>query len=44
MLKIVKDAGYRGFIGVEYEGNELGEEAGIVATRKLMLETAATLG
>ena len=44
MLQIVKDAGYRGFIGVEYEGDELGEEAGILATKKLMLETAAKLG
>lgn len=44
MLKIVKDAGYEGFIGVEYEGEEISEEAGILATRKLMLETAATLG
>lgn len=40
MLKIVKDAGYKGFIGVEYEGDELGEEAGIIATRDLLLKVA----
>lgn len=38
MLQIVKDAGYKGFIGVEYEGNVLGEEAGILATKELILK------
>ncbi len=40
MLQIVKDAGYKGFIGVEYEGNILGEEAGILATKELILKAA----
>ncbi|APQ17517.1 sugar phosphate isomerase/epimerase family protein [Maribacter hydrothermalis] len=40
MLKIVKDAGYTGFIGVEYEGSEISEEAGIIATRDLLLKAA----
>lgn len=40
MLQIVKDYGYTGFIGVEYEGSELSEEAGIIATRDLMLKAA----
>ena len=35
-LKLVLDAGYRGFVGVEYEGNKLGEAEGIIATRKLL--------
>ena len=43
MLQIVKDAGYTGFIGVEYEGRELGEEAGIIATRDLLLKAAKQL-
>lgn len=43
MLQIVKDAGYTGFIGVEYEGNELGEPEGIIATRDLMLKAAKNL-
>ncbi|TAI47391.1 sugar phosphate isomerase/epimerase family protein [Flagellimonas allohymeniacidonis] len=36
MIKIVKDAGYSGYIGVEYEGSELGEEEGIQATKALL--------
>ncbi|MEM9082997.1 MAG: sugar phosphate isomerase/epimerase family protein [Planctomycetota bacterium] len=36
MLKIVKEAGYRGWIGVEYEGKELDPRAGSVATRTLL--------
>ncbi|GGG40128.1 xylose isomerase [Croceivirga lutea] len=38
MMKIVKDAGYTGYIGVEYEGSELSEEEGILATKELMLK------
>ncbi|HEA20450.1 hypothetical protein LCGC14_1420880 [marine sediment metagenome] len=40
MLQIVKDHDYTGFIGVEYEGSELSEEAGIIATKDLMLKAA----
>ncbi|MGB3848642.1 MAG: sugar phosphate isomerase/epimerase family protein [Tunicatimonas sp.] len=36
MMRIVLDAGYRGFVGVEYEGSELGEEEGIRATKELL--------
>ena len=36
MLKIVKDAGYSGYIGVEYEGNQLDEYTGIKKTIELM--------
>ena len=43
MLKIVKDAGYQGFIGVEYEGNELSEEEGIMATKNLLIKAAENL-
>ena len=43
MIKIVKDAGYTGFVGVEYEGSGLNEEAGIMATKELLLEAAAEL-
>jgi len=35
-LKLVLDAGYRGYIGVEYEGSGLSEEDGILATKKLL--------
>ena len=36
MMRIVLDAGYRGYVGIEYEGNELPEPEGIVATRELL--------
>ncbi|MFZ9046522.1 MAG: sugar phosphate isomerase/epimerase family protein [Cyclobacteriaceae bacterium] len=36
MLSIVKDAGFTGYIGVEYEGGRLSEEEGIRATIKLL--------
>lgn len=36
MLQIIKDAGYRGYIGIEYEGEILDAAAGIKATRDLL--------
>jgi sugar phosphate isomerase/epimerase len=36
MMKIVVDAGYNGFVGIEYEGRNLGETDGIMATRRLL--------
>lgn len=36
MLQIVKDAGYTGYIGVEYEGRELDEYTGIRKTKELL--------
>jgi hypothetical protein len=36
MMKIVLDAGYRGYVGVEYEGGKLGEYEGIRATKRLL--------
>ncbi len=43
MMKLVKDAGYTGFVGVEYEGKVLSEEEGIKATRDLLLKVAKEL-
>lgn len=37
MLDIIKKTGYKGFIGVEYEGERLGEVEGITATRDLLI-------
>ncbi len=37
MMRIVLDAGYRGYVGIEYEGNTLNEEQGIGATRNLLM-------
>ena len=36
MMKIVLDADYHGYVGIEYEGSKLGESAGIMATKKLL--------
>jgi L-ribulose-5-phosphate 3-epimerase len=36
IMKIVTDAGYKGFVGIEYEGSRLGEPEGIRATKKLL--------
>jgi sugar phosphate isomerase/epimerase len=36
MMKIVLDAGYRGFVGVEYEGERMSEEEGLLATKRLL--------
>ena len=40
MLQIVKDAGYKGFVGVEFEGSRLDETAGTKATKDLLLKVA----
>jgi len=44
MMKIVLDAGYHGFVGVEYEGQKLSEIDGIIATKKLLERVRAKLG
>ena len=36
MMKIVPDAGYHGYVGVEYEGSSLSEAKGIAATKALL--------
>jgi L-ribulose-5-phosphate 3-epimerase len=36
MMQIVLDAGYRGWVGIEYEGSTLSEPDGIRATKKLL--------
>ena len=43
MLQLVKNAGYNGFIGVEYEGSGLAEVDGILATKNLLLEKAKNI-
>ncbi len=39
MMQLVKNAGYTGFVGVEYEGNRLSERDGILATKELLLSS-----
>jgi len=36
MMRIVLDAGYRGHVGIEYEGKRLSEDEGIRATKRLL--------
>ena len=36
MMKIVLDAGYHGYVGIEYEGSQLSPPEGIRATQKLL--------
>ncbi len=36
IMKIVTDAGYHGWVGIEYEGSRLSEPEGIMATKKLL--------
>lgn len=43
MLKIVKDAGYTGFIGIEYEGEGMSPEEGIMATKELLIKAGKQL-
>jgi sugar phosphate isomerase/epimerase len=43
MMKIVKDAGFRGYVGIEYEGEKLSEPEGIRKTKALLEKVGATL-
>lgn len=43
LLPIVKEAGYRGHIGIEYEGTKLSEPDGIRATKALLERVGSTL-
>jgi len=43
IMKIVQAAGFKGYVGVEYEGRELSEKDGIIATKKLLEKVFATL-
>ncbi len=44
MLRIVKSGGYRGYIGIEYEGSGLSEVDGIRATQLLLERAGALVG
>jgi L-ribulose-5-phosphate 3-epimerase len=43
MMRIVLDAGYRGFVGIEYSGDRLSEPEGIRATKRLLERVRAAL-
>jgi len=36
MMRIVLDSGYTGYVGIEYEGKNLSEDDGILATKRLL--------
>lgn len=44
MLKIVKDAGFKGYVGIEYEGDKVGEYEGIKKTKALLERVRAEIG
>jgi L-ribulose-5-phosphate 3-epimerase len=43
ILKIVKDSGFTGYIGIEYEGSHLSEYDGIKATKRLLEKAGAAV-
>jgi len=43
IMQLVKNSGYKGFVGVEYEGDRLSEKEGIQATKELLLESIKSL-
>src|SRR5690606_29598063 len=43
IMKIVLDAGYHGWVGIEWEGSQMGEYEGIKATKKLLEDVRETL-
>lgn len=43
IMKIVKAAGYKGYVGIEYEGGKLSEDDGIIATKKLLEKVFAQI-
>lgn len=43
IMKIVKDAGYTGYVGIEYEGSGLPEAEGIMATKRLLEKVGKAL-
>ncbi|MFN8353736.1 MAG: sugar phosphate isomerase/epimerase family protein [Spirosomataceae bacterium] len=43
ILTIVKESGFKGYIGIEYEGSKLSEEEGIKKTKELIEKTLAGL-
>ncbi len=43
ILKVVKDSGFKGYIGIEYEGSVLSEDEGIRKTKALLEKVRASL-
>jgi sugar phosphate isomerase/epimerase len=43
IMKIVEDSGFKGWVGIEYEGSVLPEKEGIIATKKLLEKVFASM-
>ncbi len=43
IIKLVKESGYTGYVGVEYEGDRLPEKEGVLATKNLLLKSAKSI-
>jgi len=43
LMKIVKASGFKGYVGIEYEGSELSEDEGIKATKALLEKVFAEI-
>lgn len=43
MMRIVKESGFRGYVGIEYEGSKLSEAEGIKKTKALLEKVAGIL-
>jgi len=44
ILKIIKDSGFKGYLGIEYEGDHASEAEGVAKTKALINKAAASLG
>jgi L-ribulose-5-phosphate 3-epimerase len=43
MMRIVRESGYTGWVGVEYEGSRLSPREGSIATKRLIEKVCAQL-
>jgi sugar phosphate isomerase/epimerase len=43
IMNIVKNAGFEGYIGIEYSGSEISEKEGVIATKNLLEKVIASL-
>ncbi|MEX0661316.1 MAG: sugar phosphate isomerase/epimerase family protein [Balneolaceae bacterium] len=43
LMQIVKDAGYNEYVGIEFEGAEMSEDEGIIATKELLEKVGENL-
>ena len=43
IMRIVKESGFKGYVGIEYEGTQLSEDEGIKATKALLEKVIAEL-